>query len=359
MMRARLLRQVQPVYPSIARAAHISGPVVLQATIGKNGAVKNLDVVNSNPLLDQAAMDAVKQWRYKPWILNGEPVEVETEITVNFDLQEPPSPAAPTPTASPPSVVGRSDSPVQAADVTPTCAQSQALDVELPASTNSVALTSADRADAVMLSVTREGQLCLALDGVDLTTLADRLKDPLVNRIDKTVFLNADARASYRIIVSVFNRIRAAGADVCDLLTSVGHPQEHSHATPMGLEVLLPPPPSAAARQAGPSRGGPAKVLVEPLRAPPTVPLGVGPGNPIVVQLLQGAAGVQWQINREDVLNLHDLTAHLQSILRTRAEKVVFVKADESLMFRDLVEAIDAIYASSADKVAMIIPVSE
>lgn len=331
-MRARLLRQVQPVYPSIARAARISGPVVLQATIGKNGAVKNLDVVNSNPLLDQAAMDAVKQWRYKPWIVNGEPVEVETEITVNFDLDEQTLPAAPPPPASPPSVVGRGDSPMQGADVTPACTQSQMLDVELPASTNSVALTSADRADAVMLSVTRDGQLCLGLNRVDLTTLADRLKDLLVNRIDKTVFLNADARASYRMIALAFNRIRAAGADVCDLRTSVGQSQEHSNATPTGLEVLLPSPNS------------------------PHTSLD---GIPIVVRVLQGASGVRWKINREDVSNLHELTAHLQSILRTRADRVVFVKADESLMFRDLVEAIDAIYASSADRVAMSIPVSE
>ncbi len=78
----------RPQYPSIARQAHIQGTVVLQATIAKDGTVQHLQAVSSaNPLLTQAALEAVKKWVYVPTILNQEPVEVITEITVNFSLQ--------------------------------------------------------------------------------------------------------------------------------------------------------------------------------------------------------------------------------------------------------------------------------
>jgi periplasmic protein TonB len=75
-----------PVYPAIARAAGVQGTVMLQATISKMGTIENLRVVNGSPMLQQAAMDAVKQWRYRPFLLNGEPVEVETTINVVFSL---------------------------------------------------------------------------------------------------------------------------------------------------------------------------------------------------------------------------------------------------------------------------------
>ena len=81
-----LLHKVTPSYPQSARQGHISGSVVLQAVIGKDGGVQNLQVVQGDPVLASAAIDAVKQWRYKPYLLNGQPVEVETIITVNFNL---------------------------------------------------------------------------------------------------------------------------------------------------------------------------------------------------------------------------------------------------------------------------------
>jgi protein TonB len=85
-MEAMLVHRVQPEYPPIARAAHISGTVQLRAIIGKAGAVRELQVISGNPLLVQAARAAVLQWRYRPTLLNGEPVEVETYITANFLL---------------------------------------------------------------------------------------------------------------------------------------------------------------------------------------------------------------------------------------------------------------------------------
>jgi len=81
-----LIHKVQPQYPPLARQARIQGTVVLQALIGKDGAIQNLHVVSGHPMLTGAALDAVKQWRYKPYYLNGEPVEVETTINVNFTL---------------------------------------------------------------------------------------------------------------------------------------------------------------------------------------------------------------------------------------------------------------------------------
>ncbi len=81
-----VLKKVNPVYPPIARAARISGSVVLQAEISKNGDIQNLHAISGPPMLIPAAIDAVRQWKYKPYILNGEPVEVDTQITVIFSL---------------------------------------------------------------------------------------------------------------------------------------------------------------------------------------------------------------------------------------------------------------------------------
>jgi len=81
-----LIRQVKPQYPALARQARVQGTVVLQAVIGKDGTVRNLRVVSGHPMLTTAAIDAVKQWLYRPYYLNGEPVEVDTQINVNFTL---------------------------------------------------------------------------------------------------------------------------------------------------------------------------------------------------------------------------------------------------------------------------------
>jgi len=81
-----LIHKVQPVYPPLARQARIRGTVEFKAVIGKDGRVEHLEVVSGHPMLVTAAMDAVKQWQYKPYFVNGEPVEVATTINVNFVL---------------------------------------------------------------------------------------------------------------------------------------------------------------------------------------------------------------------------------------------------------------------------------
>jgi periplasmic protein TonB len=81
-----LIYRVQPLYPTLARQARIQGTVELRAVISKSGTIENLTVVSGHPMLVRSALDAVKQWRYRPYVLNGEPIEVETNITVNFLL---------------------------------------------------------------------------------------------------------------------------------------------------------------------------------------------------------------------------------------------------------------------------------
>ncbi|HEY6764837.1 MAG TPA: energy transducer TonB [Candidatus Sulfotelmatobacter sp.] len=81
-----LVRKVNPNYPPLARQARIQGQVILQAEISKTGDIQNLRLISGHPMLAPAAIEAVKQWKYKPYLLNGEPVEVETTVQVNFTL---------------------------------------------------------------------------------------------------------------------------------------------------------------------------------------------------------------------------------------------------------------------------------
>ena len=83
-----LIYRVKPIYPAVAREARVQGAVELRAIVSKTGTIKNLGVVSGHPMLSAAAIEAVRQWRYRPYLLNNEPVEVETEITVNFMLAD-------------------------------------------------------------------------------------------------------------------------------------------------------------------------------------------------------------------------------------------------------------------------------
>lgn len=85
---ARLINRIQPAYPPLARQTRQSGTVRLHAIIAKDGTIQSLDVQSGPPLLQAAALDAVRQWKYQPTLLNGEPVEVETTIDVIFTLNQ-------------------------------------------------------------------------------------------------------------------------------------------------------------------------------------------------------------------------------------------------------------------------------
>src|SRR5215470_3074227 len=86
MMEGHLIHRVEPLYPALARQAGIQGQVLLQAIIGKDGTIENLRVIGGHPLLVRPAVEAVQQWRYRPYTLNGEPVEVQTQVTVHVVL---------------------------------------------------------------------------------------------------------------------------------------------------------------------------------------------------------------------------------------------------------------------------------
>lgn len=85
-MEGNLLKRVEPEYPAFARKYQIQGEVRLQAVVNKAGVITNLHAISGHPVLIQAAMDAVKQWQYKPFLLNGEPVEAEGVVIVAFKM---------------------------------------------------------------------------------------------------------------------------------------------------------------------------------------------------------------------------------------------------------------------------------
>jgi protein TonB len=85
-MEGNLIRRIAPAYPPLARSARIQGSVVVSALISKAGTIENLQVLSGHPMLVASAIEAIRQWRYRPYILNSEPIEVETQITVTFSL---------------------------------------------------------------------------------------------------------------------------------------------------------------------------------------------------------------------------------------------------------------------------------
>jgi len=227
-----------------------------------------------------------------------------------------------------------------------------------PTSVNSFRLPDADRDDAVILTVTRDGQLFVGHlliepnDRVDLVMVVDKVKDRLANRIDKTVYVRADARARYGTVDHLFSQLRTAGVDLVGLLTS-GRNQQNNSCLTSGLEVLIPEAPlpiaSDSARHSQPPQ------FVGVLRAPAIVPIGTSPRDPIVVQVLRGSGGILWKINRKEVSSLNELTLQLGSILGQRPEKVGFLTADETLTFSDFVDAVDAGIGAGLDKVAVVV----
>jgi len=86
-MEGNLIHRVAPQYPAIARQIRLEGAVVLKAIISREGNIEHIEVARGASLLAGSAAEAVRQWKYRPYLLNGEPVEVETQITVNFVLE--------------------------------------------------------------------------------------------------------------------------------------------------------------------------------------------------------------------------------------------------------------------------------
>jgi protein TonB len=85
-LQGMLIAPIRPVYPAIAKAAHVEGPVIVEAIISRTGTIESLHVVSGPPMLREAALEAIREARYQPYRLNGEPTEVQTRITVNFRM---------------------------------------------------------------------------------------------------------------------------------------------------------------------------------------------------------------------------------------------------------------------------------
>lgn len=83
-----LIHRVEPLYPPLPRQIRREGRVELHAIIATDGSIQSLQVVDGDPLFVQSALDAVRQWRYRPTVLNGQPVEIDTHITVIYTLQQ-------------------------------------------------------------------------------------------------------------------------------------------------------------------------------------------------------------------------------------------------------------------------------
>ena len=97
-MQGLLLKRVDPIYPAVAKAARVQGAVILRGIISRAGTMEDLTVISGPALLQAAAVDAVKQWIYKAYLINGQPTEVDTTITVNFTFGDgPQAPSAPPP----------------------------------------------------------------------------------------------------------------------------------------------------------------------------------------------------------------------------------------------------------------------
>jgi protein TonB len=86
--KGQLVYRKEPAYPPLARMARVQGEVLLKAIVGKDGSIRELEVVSGSSMLTAGAMAAVQQWRYRPFLLNGEPVEVETNVTVIFQIPQ-------------------------------------------------------------------------------------------------------------------------------------------------------------------------------------------------------------------------------------------------------------------------------
>ena len=227
-------------------------------------------------------------------------------------------------------------------------------EVQLPLSSNAIRFADADREDSVVLTFTRDGQLLFGDKiRIDPSMLVDRLKDLLANRVDKTVYVRADARARYRDAAYIFGRLRDAAVDDVGVLTLPRQPRNGVCGT-AGLEVLLPEPPSRGGFE-GASQNEYSQFRVEALRSPAAVPAGIRPGDPIVMEVVRSSGGVEWKINRNSVSSLNAAGAQLISIFAQRQERVVFVMPEGDPVFNDVVDAVDAAVRAGVDKVGLVI----
>jgi len=216
--------------------------------------------------------------------------------------------------------------------------------IEMVRADNSESMMDAAKLDAIVITVTQNGVVYLGHERVDPSQLEGMVRDRLADRVDKTIYLLADARAPYRAVEQVVDEARAAGVDVAGLLTQKkggAYNQKYSACCEapriaMGLEVII---PSSSMRQS--------------IR---TMEQNPNESRPIVLQVLyHTGAPPAYKINVDDVQKT-ELLSKLNAIYQTRAERILFIKADDDINFSVVAEMIDIARSAGVDHVALLTP---
>jgi biopolymer transport protein TolR len=217
--------------------------------------------------------------------------------------------------------------------------------IEMARVENPVHMPDAARGDAIVVTVTRTGSVFLGQDHADPGEFESMMRDLLSDKVDKTIYLLADAQARYRAVENAIDEARTAGVDDVGLLAAKkdgAYYEAHSACCrapllPMGLEVLIPAPGKG---QITPSRKEAASEN----------------GSTVVLQVLDRAgAPPAYKIN-ESELQKADLTSRLTAIYQTRAERVLFIKGDDDISFAAMADAIDIAQSAGVDHIALLTP---
>jgi TonB family protein len=196
---SNLIRKVPPRYPELARRARVEGEVVLKISVNEEGDVSNVEVISGHQLLRQAAVDAVKQWRYEPTVLNGKPVPVIATITVNFVLPE------------------NSATPPQGGSSPPTQGSYPLIDTA--DKRNDASPGELSNPDVIVVSLSESGQITINKEPITIENLGRELQKIFRERTNKNMFLKADAKTDYGDIVKIVDIAKGAGAEKIALIT--------------------------------------------------------------------------------------------------------------------------------------------
>jgi biopolymer transport protein TolR len=195
------------------------------------------------------------------------------------------------------------------------------ISVQLPVTSNAVAMPDADRENSLIVSITGDGSVYLGVDPISPAALAETVRSDLSNRAEKKLYIKADARTPYANVVSVLDAVRTAGVEATNLLTAQrGSSETGTLVRPQGLEVMIGPP--------------------------------LPPGSEaIVVQVLNsGQRRPTLKINNEHI-PWATLQSTLRQLFQNRSEKMVLVNAEGTLPFEDVVDVTDAARSTGAEVV--------
>lgn len=223
---------------------------------------------------------------------------------------------------------------------------------EMATAENAVSMPDAGKNDAIVVTVARDGKVFLGIDRFDSSGLSLRVRDLLANRVDKEVYIRADARAKLRPVEDGVDSLRAAGVDEIGLLVrkggANGQQSNPDHQTiPTGLELAVPPVPVSGHSPVKQSGWG---------MPPPPPPLSTPSKGDTVVQILYEPSGTPaYKIDHADVQKAQ-LLPKLTGIYANRQRRVVYIQADDSLDFASVVEVIDIARGADIDHIVLLTP---